>query len=46
MARLSVALSFVAPTDRRRLLAERAVAMARRLDDPVTLGQALAAHCD
>lgn len=46
MARLSIALSFVAPTDRRRVLAEQAVAMARRLADPVTLGQALAGHCD
>jgi tetratricopeptide (TPR) repeat protein len=46
LARLSVALSFVAPAPRRRLLAEQAVAMARRLDDRIALAHALAAHCD
>ncbi len=46
LARLSVGLSFSAPTDRRIALAGEAVAMARRLDDPRALGGALAAHCD
>ena len=46
LARLSVALSFSASDERRRELAEEAVAMARRLDDPRALAGALAAHCD
>lgn len=46
LARLSVALSFSASDERRRELAEEAVAMARRLDDPAALAGALAAHCD
>ena len=46
LARLSVALSFTASTDRRRELAEQAVAIARRLDAPRALAGALAAHCD
>ncbi|WP_027862964.1 AAA family ATPase [Marmoricola sp. URHB0036] len=46
LARLSVALSFSATTERRRTLAEEAVAMARGLDDPAALAGALAAHCD
>ncbi len=45
-ARLSVALSFSASDERRRQLAEEAVAMARRLGDPAALAGALAAHCD
>lgn len=46
LARLSIALSFVAAHDRRRSLAEEAVAVARRLGDPATLGYCLAAWCD
>ncbi len=46
LARLSVALSFSASDERRRGLAEEAVAMARRLGDPRALAGALAAHCD
>ncbi len=46
LARLSVALSFTASDARRRELAEEAVDMARRLDDPAALAGALAAHCD
>ena len=45
LARLSVALSFVAE-DRRLDLSTEAVAMARRLGDQSALGHALAAHCD
>jgi hypothetical protein len=45
LARLSIALSFVAE-DRRLDLSTEAVAMARRLDDRSVLGYALAAHCD
>ena len=45
-ARLSVALTFTAGEPRRRPLAEDAVAMARRLDDPTALAAALAALCD
>ncbi|HVT77271.1 MAG TPA: AAA family ATPase [Acidimicrobiales bacterium] len=45
LARLSVALSFVAE-ERRLELSREAVAMARRLDDRSTLGYALAAYCD
>ncbi len=46
LARLSVALSFVADQGRRLLLSEQAVAMARRLGDRVVVGYALAGHCD
>ncbi len=46
LARLSVALSFSASADRRRALADEAVAIARRLTDPIALAGALAAHCD
>jgi tetratricopeptide (TPR) repeat protein len=46
MARLSVALSFVASPVRRERLAEDAVALARRAGDEVALAQALAGHCD
>jgi tetratricopeptide (TPR) repeat protein len=46
MARLSVALSFVASPGRRERLAEEAVALARRAGDEVALAQALAGHCD
>jgi hypothetical protein len=46
LARLSVALSFVAEDRRRRELIVEAVSMARRLGDPSVLGHALAAHCD
>ncbi|MGD9987262.1 ATP-binding protein [Pseudonocardia sp.] len=45
-ARLSVALSFTAGEARRTGLADAAVAMARRLDDPRALAGALAAWCD
>jgi tetratricopeptide (TPR) repeat protein len=46
LARLSVALSFAAPTERRLALAEQAVALARSIGDTVVLAGALAAHCD
>ena len=46
LARLSVALSSSAPGDRRLVLAETAVALARRVEDPAVLGRCLAAHCD
>jgi hypothetical protein len=46
LARLSVALSFVAPHLRRRQLSEEAVGMARRLEDRRALAYALASHCD
>ena len=46
LARLSVALSFAAPTERRLALAEQAVALARSAGDPSVLAHALAAHCD
>ncbi len=46
LARLSVALSFTASDERRRDLAEEAVAIARRVGDPAALAGALAAHCD
>ncbi len=42
LARLSVALSFAAPTDRRLALAEQAVALARSGGDPLALAGALA----
>jgi hypothetical protein len=45
-ARLSVALAFTPGEPRRRALADTAVAMARRLDDPRALAVALAARCD
>jgi len=45
-ARLSVALTFTGAEHRRRHLADNAVAMARRLDDPQALATALAAQCD
>jgi hypothetical protein len=46
LGRLSVALSFVAPTARRLELANAALAMARRLGEPRALGYALAGWCD
>ena len=46
LARLSVALSFMADESRRRSLSEEAVAVARAAGDPRALGYALAAHCD
>jgi tetratricopeptide (TPR) repeat protein len=46
LARLSVALSFVASHIRRRQLSEEAVEMARRLDDRRALAYALASYCD
>jgi tetratricopeptide (TPR) repeat protein len=46
LARLSVALSFMAAEERRFELSREAVEMARRLGDQATLGYALAAHCD
>jgi tetratricopeptide (TPR) repeat protein len=46
LARLSVALSFAAPTERRLALAEQAVALARSGQDHLALAGALAAHCD
>jgi tetratricopeptide (TPR) repeat protein len=46
LARLSVALSFVAPQPRRHELSEAAVDMARRLGDLRALAYALACHCD
>jgi nucleoside-triphosphatase THEP1 len=46
LGRLSLALAFTGADPRRRELAERAVAMARRLDDPGVLAGALAAWCD
>ncbi len=46
LARLSVALSFTASTERRLALAEQAVALARSVGDPLVLAGALAAHCD
>jgi tetratricopeptide (TPR) repeat protein len=46
LARLSVALSFAAPTERRLALAEQAVALARSNGDVLTLAGALAAQCD
>jgi tetratricopeptide (TPR) repeat protein len=46
LARLSVALSLDAPTQRRACLSEEAVALARGADDPLALGYALASWCD
>ena len=46
LARLSVALTFTGAERRRGLLAEDAVAMARRINDPRALAAALAARCD
>ncbi|QSR26230.1 hypothetical protein CFH99_11385 [Nocardioides aromaticivorans] len=46
MARLSVAVSFTGSEERRARLAEDAVALARRLDDPRATAHALAARCD
>jgi tetratricopeptide (TPR) repeat protein len=46
MARLSIALTFAEPAERRRQLAEDAIASARRVGDPGTLVAALGAHCD
>jgi hypothetical protein len=46
LARLSVAVSFVAEDSRRHELIDEAVAMARRLGNASVLGHALAAHCD
>lgn len=46
MARLSVAVSFTGDDARRRRLAEAAVELARRLDDPRATAHALAARCD
>ena len=45
-ARLSVALTFLAPVDERRRLAEEALARARATRDPATLAQSLASWCD
>ncbi len=45
-ARLSVALTFTGAEPRRRQLADDAVTMARRIDDPRGLAAALAARCD
>ncbi len=45
-ARLSVALAFTGDEQRRIDLADDAVAMARRIDDPRALAAALAARCD
>lgn len=45
-ARLSVALSFVGPSERRRALSEEAVAAARRIGDDAALAYALASYCD
>jgi len=46
LARLSIVLSFTGAEHRRGQLADHAVAMARRLDDPRALATALAARCD
>jgi len=46
LARLSVALSFVEGSDRRRRLSEDALAMGRRLGDDEVCAYALAAWCD
>src|SRR5262249_28311850 len=46
LARLSVALAFAESPEQRRGLAERAVAMARRIGDQRVLASALAALCD
>jgi tetratricopeptide (TPR) repeat protein len=46
LARLSVALSFVASGERCRALAEEAVAVARRVGDQAAVAYALAAFCD
>jgi tetratricopeptide (TPR) repeat protein len=46
LGRLSVALSFLGSEARRRALSEEAVAVARAVGDPATLGYALAGHCD
>jgi tetratricopeptide (TPR) repeat protein len=46
LARLSVALSLVAPPERRLALAEEAVTLARESGDLIVVARALAAHCD
>jgi len=46
LARLSVALSLVAPDSRRLELAETAVRLARQAGDAIVLARSLAAHCD
>jgi tetratricopeptide (TPR) repeat protein len=46
LARLSVAISYKESTERRRELADEAVAMARRVGDRRALDYALSAHCD
>jgi len=46
LSRLSVALTYEAPLEHRRELAESAVAMAREIGDRPALAYALAAHCD
>jgi hypothetical protein len=46
LARLSVALSYVASAERRQELAAEAVAMARRLGDRAALASALSSACD
>ncbi len=46
LARLSVAKAFLVPAAERRVMAEEAVALARRCEDPATLAYALGALCD
>ncbi|WP_182376052.1 AAA family ATPase [Nocardioides sp. WS12] len=46
MARLSVAMSFADDPERRSAMAEDAVVLARKLDDPRAIAHALAARCD
>jgi len=46
LARLSVALSLAAPSERRQRLAEEAASVARAVGDTSALGYALAALCD
>lgn len=46
LARRSVALSFAAPLEDRRALAEQALQVAQAAADQAALGYAMAAHCD
>jgi tetratricopeptide (TPR) repeat protein len=46
LARLSVALSYMASPEYRRALSDESVGMARRLGDRAVLAYALAAYCD